>query len=293
MQKKTFALALGGGGARGLAHVGVLEILEKNGMKPNMIAGTSMGGIVGAMYAVGYSLDEIHDVAMKLKQLHIEPTRYFNLLRESILKDDFIEDALQQVFGEKRFEDCMFPFYTVAVDLETGQEIVFSEGRLRDALRATVSIPVLFSPHFYQDRYLIDGGILNNVPLSCLRDKNPDVLAGVKIVNYTSRQYISGMIYAKYHQPKYAHLFGKKNFLKNFVDVRKNDVHLMVGIALRAMDIAAWDSTNKRIEEAHPDFIISPDIVCGLLEFNKADEAIEQGRIATNQNIPKLKELLG
>lgn len=293
MNRKTLALALGGGGARGLAHLGILEVLEKNKIKPDFIAGTSMGGIIGAMYALGYTIEEINKIVTNLKNIEIEPSYYLNLLHESLVKADFIEDILNQIFKNKKFEDCKIPFSTVAIDLETGKEVVFSKGLIKEALRATVSIPILFPPHFYKDRYLIDGGILNNVPLTCLRKKNPDVLVGVKIINYTSQQYISGMVYAKYHQKKYAKLFKKKNFLKNFVTARRNDLHLMVGIALRALDIASKDSTEERIKNANPDLIIDPNIICGLLEFNKADEAIKQGKIAMEEELPKLKKLLG
>lgn len=295
-KRKKFGIALGGGGARGFAHIGVLEVLEKNGIKPDMIAGTSMGAIMAGMYAVGYPLDKIKEIVLNFKNLNISPTKYLNLLHESILKDDFVEEALNQLFRDKTFEDCKIPFTTVAVDLESGKEVVFNKGPLKPAIKASASIPIIFPPAFYQDHYLIDGGVLNNLPLTCLRDhggeNTADVLMGVKLVNFTSQQYISGMVYAKYHQSKYKNLFKKMNFLKNFVNKRKQDTQLLVGIALRALDIASKDSTNLRIQEADPDLLIEPKVECGLLEFSKAQEAIDMGKEAMTKALPKLKELL-
>jgi NTE family protein len=286
---------LGGGGARGFAHVGVLEVLENAGIKPDMIAGTSMGAIVAGMYAVGYPLDKIKKIVLNFKNLQINPTKYLNLLHESILKDDFVEDALTQLFRDKTFRDCKIPFKTVAVDLESGKEVMFTSGSLKQAIKASASIPIVFPPAFYQDRYLIDGGVLNNVPLTCLRDHGEepvDVLMGVKLVNFTSRQYISGMVFAKYHQIKYKNLFKKMNFLKNYVNKRKQDTQLLVGIALRALDIASKDSTNLRIQEAKPDLLISPKVECGLLQFEKAEETIQKGREAMIKALPELKKHL-
>lgn len=295
-KRKKFGLALGGGGARGFAHVGILEVLEKAGIKPDMISGTSMGAIIAGMYAVGYPVSKIKEIALNFKNLHITPSRYLNLLHESLLKDDFIEDALTQLFRDKTFEDCKIPFTTVAVDLESGKEVVFTKGLLKPAIKASSSIPIIFAPTFYQDHYLIDGGVLNNIPLTCLRNAgeklNPDVLMGVKLVNFTSQQYISGMVYAKYHQPKYQNLFKKINFLKVYMNKRKQDTQLLIGIALRALDIASKDSTELRVEEAQPELLIEPKVECGLLQFDKVEVAIEQGKEAMTKALPKLKELL-
>ncbi|MFC1655547.1 patatin-like phospholipase family protein [Patescibacteria group bacterium] len=291
-KRKTIALALGGGGARGFAHVGMLEVLEREGIKVDYIAGTSMGAIMGGMYASGYPISKIKEIVRNFKNLNIIPTQYLNVLHESMLKSTFVKEALEQIFQDKTFEECKIPFYTLAVDLESGKEVIFNSGSLKDAILASASIPLIFPPTFHKDRYLIDGGVLNNVPVTCLRALNPDILIGSKIVNYTSRQYISGMVYAKYHQKKYKSLFKRANFLKSFVKNTKEDLHLMVGIALRAMDIAAKDSTDRRIEEAAPDLMLEPNIQIGLLEFSKADQAIEEGRRAMEEALPKLKEIL-
>jgi hypothetical protein len=125
-----------------------------------------------------------------------------------------------------------------------------------------------------------------------LREVNPDVLIGVKLINYTSRQYISGMVFAKYHQKKYSNLFKKMNFLQNFLNNRKQDIQLMVGIALRAMDIASKDATDKRIQEAKPDLLLEPNIEIGLLEFDKAEKAIQSGRDVMEEQLPNLKKII-
>lgn len=289
---KKIALALGGGGARGFAHIGILQVLEREGIEVNLLAGTSMGAIIGGMYASGYSLDKMKKIIMNFQNIEFSPAKYLNLLHESLLKSDFVEEILTQIFGDKKFEECKIPFTAVAVDLETGNEVFIKEGLLKDAIKASASIPIVFPPTFRNDQYLIDGGVLNNVPLSTLREQNPDVLVGVKLVNFTSKQYISGMVFAKYHQQKYKKLFRKMNFLSHFVHKRKQDLQLLAGIALRALDIASKDSTDIRIKAAKPDLLIEPQVECGLLEFDKAEAAIEQGREAMELALPQLKAIL-
>lgn len=290
--KKTIALALGGGGARGFAHVGILEVMEEHGIKVDYLAGTSMGSVIGAMYALGMPLMRIKEIAMHFQNINFSPMEYATPFHESLLSADFIKEGLKQVFGEAKFEDCKIPFSTLAVDLESGKEVVFNKGSIVEALRAAVSIPIIFPPHFYQDRYLVDGAVLNNVPLSILVDKKADVMIGVKLANYTSQQYISGMVYAKYHRSKYQNLFKKSGVIETYLAQRKSDIKLLIGIALRALDIASEDSTNIRIEDSHPDFLLNPNVQCGHLEFDKADEAIKEGRRSMTEALPELYKVL-
>lgn len=290
--KKTIALALGGGGARGFAHVGILEVMEEHGIRIDYLAGTSMGSVIGAMYALGMPLTRIKEIAMHFQNINFSPMQYATPFHESLLSGDFIEQGLTQVFEDAKFEDCKIPFKTLAIDLESGKEVVFDKGLIREALRAAVSIPIIFPPHFYQDRYLVDGAVLNNVPLNLLVDKKPDVLIGVKLANYTSRQYISGMVYAKYHKSKYQNLFKKAGVIEGYIEQRKSDIKLLIGIALRALDIASADSTNIRIAEAKADYILNPDVQCGHLEFEKSDEAIAEGRRSMEEALPDLCKML-
>lgn len=291
--KKTIGIALGGGGARGFAHVGILEVMEEHGLKVDYMAGTSMGSVIGAMYALGMPLKRIKEIALHFQKIDFSPTQYMTPFHESLLSGDFIEHGLEQVFEDAKFEDCKIPFSTLAIDLESGKEVVFDKGLIREALRAAVSIPIIFPPHFYQDRYLVDGAVLNNVPLSLLVDKKPDVMIGVKLANYTSQQYISGMVYAKYHRSKYQKLFKKSGIVENYIEQRKSDIKLLIGIALRALDIAAEDSTNIRIAESKADYLINPNVQCGHLEFDKAEEAIKEGRRSMEEAIPDLCKILG
>lgn len=290
--KKTIALALGGGGARGFAHIGVLEIMERHEIKPDYIAGTSMGSVIAAMYALGMPLSRIEEIALHFQKINFSPMEYATPFHESLLSGDFIDEAMRQIFGDAKFEDCKIPFSTLAIDLETGKEVVFKEGSIAEALRAAVSIPIIFPPHFYQDRYLVDGAVLNNVPLSLLVDKKPDFLMGVKLANYTSQQYISGMVYSKYHRAKYLNLFEKAGVVQSYIAQRKQDIKLLIGIALRALDIASQDSTNARIGESKPDYVLAPDVFCGHLEFEKSKESIEEGRRSMEKALPDIFKIL-
>ncbi len=165
MMEKRFGIALSGGGARGIAHLGILRALEEFGIKPSVISGTSAGAIAGAFYAGGYSLEEIKRI--------IEKGEFFTLSNILIKKQGVFnmkgfEKMYQKYFPNNAFSDLNIPLYVTATDILKGEVVYFSSGNLSQALMASSCIPVVFQPLKFNNSYFIDGGVLNNFPIEPL-----------------------------------------------------------------------------------------------------------------------------
>lgn len=211
-ERLKVGLALSGGGARGSAHIGVLMALEELGIKVDYIAGTSMGAIIGGMYASGYSPEQIEEILLAMdweRALRDRPDRVDRTMRTKELEAQFLipyrlgfnggefqlplgliegqhldqvfREILQPVVGIHDFSELPIPFKAVATDLVTGEEVVLSQGSLPDSLRASMSVPGVFSPVTIDDRLLVDGGMSNNLPVSVVRDMGADIVIAVDI----------------------------------------------------------------------------------------------------------------
>lgn len=165
MNTRGVALALSSGGARGMAHIGVLKALEKHRIPIVAIAGSSMGGVVGALYSTGYSGEMIHEIARSIKRSHWMD---FSLSKMGLLAGKKLEGLIELYTQGKTFADCSPPLKLVATDIESGSEVVMDSGSLAHAVRATAAIPGMFSPVVLEGRTLVDGGIINRVPVSVL-----------------------------------------------------------------------------------------------------------------------------
>jgi len=167
------AMALGGGGAKGNAHIGVLRFLLREGFRIRVVAGTSFGGIVAGAFAAGFSPDEIEDRFSRVDQAKL----YGRVPgeRPSLLGLSGVYKWLDEMFGEMTFADLKIPCAMVAVDLDTGREVILREGRVRDAILATIALPGIFPSYPLNGWNLIDGGVLNPVPVSVARSLAPDL----------------------------------------------------------------------------------------------------------------------
>ena len=173
--KKT-GIVLSGGGARGIAHLGILKALEESGLKPDIIAGSSAGGIVGAFYAAGYSPDEILEIVK-----HADLFSIFNLkFYQGIFSMNAFDKIYLKHIPHNSFEKLNIPLYVAATDIMKGETVYFSTGELAMALKATSCVPIAFQPVVYQGIELLDGGILNNLPIEPLLGKC-DAIIGVHV----------------------------------------------------------------------------------------------------------------
>jgi NTE family protein len=181
---EKIGLVLGGGGARGLAHIGVLKVFEREGIKFNVLAGTSMGGLIGALYAAGIPTQEIETEALQRgKTKEIIRLLDLNISLRGLLKGTRIYNQLADTLGpDLTFADLKIPLAVMAVDLRTGREVTISEGKVVEAIRATISVPGIFHPVEIGPYLLVDGGMLNNVPVEAAHNLGATKIIAVDVL---------------------------------------------------------------------------------------------------------------
>lgn len=180
----SIGLALGGGGARGLAHIGVLKVLVREQIPISAVAGTSMGGIIGALYATGKSIEEIEAEALKRGDIgQIYKLIDLRLVGSGLIKGNRIKKLLAEMLGaETTFADLRLPCAVATVDYDTGREVVLKDGSLVEAVRATMSVPGIFEPVALGNYRLVDGGVLDNVPVGTARALGAERVIAVDVL---------------------------------------------------------------------------------------------------------------
>ena len=181
--KQKVALVLASGGAKGFAHIGAIEALEECGYEITSIAGASMGALIGGIYAAG-GLDKVKEWMYDLTDREVFRLVDFTLSPNALVKGDRIMDALKAIVPDCNIENLNIPYCAVATDLKEGKEVVFRRGSLYAAIRASISIPMLFRPVEYEDMLLIDGGITNGLPLDRVVRTEGDKLVAVNLEDY-------------------------------------------------------------------------------------------------------------
>ncbi|MBO5525575.1 MAG: patatin-like phospholipase family protein [Clostridia bacterium] len=176
---RTLGLVLGGGGARGIAHVGFLQALDEEEIYPDYIAGCSMGSIVGAAYASGMKPEQIKEIALNLKLKDIAKPNLGGLRTMGLLKTEKIRDLLISVMGDITFDQLKIPFRCNAVDIMSGKAVTFSEGSVIDAIIASSSIPSVFEPIKKNGMVLLDGGVLDRMPAQIVKDMGAERIVAV------------------------------------------------------------------------------------------------------------------
>ncbi|RMG36070.1 MAG: serine protease [Gammaproteobacteria bacterium] len=179
-KQQHISLVLGSGGARGLAHIGVIRVLERHGWKINAIAGSSMGALIGGFYAAG-KLDAYADWVLDLTELNV--MRYLDPAwgGAGLIKGEAVMETLREFVGEHRIEDLPIPLTIVATDPRARREVWLNRGDLFDAIRASIAIPTIFTPHVVNGRPLLDGGILNPVPIAPIMHNRGDLIVAVTL----------------------------------------------------------------------------------------------------------------
>ena len=180
--KEKIGYALGAGGARGLAHIGVLKVLEEHGIHPDVVAGTSMGAIVGALYSGGLTPGEIEKLALGLDWRKLVNLIDVTLPISGLLKGNRVVSLLRSIIGEMTFSQLKYDFASVATNIINGEQVVLRDGSLIEAIRASISIPGIFTPVAVAGRYLVDGGLINTVPVSVCRDMGADYVIGINVI---------------------------------------------------------------------------------------------------------------
>ncbi|ALH95453.1 patatin-like phospholipase family protein [Acinetobacter equi] len=178
-QRPIVALVLGSGGARGYAHIGVIDVLEKNGIKPDFIVGTSAGSIVGSIYASGKSAEELKDIALNLQPNDV---RDLTIRLKGFFVGEKVESYINKQVEYKQLQELKIPMYVVATELKEGRKAIFNYGNTGQAVRASISIPSMFIPAKIGEEEFVDGGLVSPVPVEIARDLGADIVIAVDIL---------------------------------------------------------------------------------------------------------------
>ena len=285
-ERPKIGIVLSGGGAKGLAHIGFLKVMEEAGIKPDFIGGTSMGSIIGGLYAIGYSADSLEKIARFIDWsflLNDEVSRRNLTLEEKDDNDRFllsfplkekkiqipsglvngqnIENTLNMycapVFHIRDFNRFPIPFMAVATDIETGDEVIFKEGYLPEIMRASMAIPSIFEPVEIDGKLLVDGGLINNFPVKRVKEMGADIIIGVDV----------GFQYYK------------KEELNNIIRIVEQTVFF-------------YGEEINRINKSLSDYLIIPELKeFNASSFNAVDTIIARGEQAARKFLPRLKML--
>lgn len=182
--RKKVGLALGGGGARGIAHIGVIKGLIEAGVAIDYIAGTSMGALVGGVYALTKDIYALENTFLDLKRKDVLPLRdVFGKKRGSLFRHDAIVKMLEEAVSNRNMEECEIPFRAVATDVRNGEEVDIKSGRLKHAIHASIALPVIFAPVEHEGRLLMDGGFSNPVPADLVRVMGAEYVIAVDVTS--------------------------------------------------------------------------------------------------------------
>ena len=271
-RKPMLGIALGGGGARGFAHIGVLKILEGEGIEPQLMAGTSMGAVIAALYANGISAREIEDIALNMRNIN-NLGNMVKLLDSSLTKlrnvisNSAIQEYLAEMFGgQKDFSDLKIPLALAAVDVLHARDVALQEGDLLEAISASMALPGIIAPLQKGDALLVDGGSLNNVPADLVDSMGAEVTVAVDVspdvtnMDFWDEQHIPGIAMANW----------------------------------RTNAIMVANFTAAKLRKARTDLIIRPDIdpqITTLSGFTNVKELVDAGAKAALDVLPELRKL--
>jgi NTE family protein len=295
--KTTLSLVLGSGGARGLAHIGAIRALTEAGYRIETIAGSSMGAVIGGMYAAG-KLDAYAEWVGGLEQSDVLKLVDWTLSGGGLIRGERIIERLRKMVGDVRIEDLEIEFTAVAVDIEQGREVWLSRGPLFDAIRSSIAIPGLFTPHRYRGRLLVDGGILNPVPvaptLRCMTDLTLVVNVNGPVPARRSRA--AEVIVKEEEDDDDGVLDRVRRFFNDLVDrdddgARTDERPGLVAMLMKSLETMESVITRQHLAVFHPDLVVEvPKDACMIHEFHRADELIELGYTRTIEVLKRLRD---
>ena len=179
--EKKIGIALGSGGAKGLAHIGILKVLSDAGIEADYLAGCSSGSIVGAYYALNQEVQGLEDKVLSMGRKDMLRLLDITSPRKALVKGEKIKSFVKSIIGNKRFSDTKIPFQIIATNLENGKEVRLKKGSLTDAIRASISIPGIFTPARIDKRFYVDGGVVNPTPIDAVDEMGADILIGADL----------------------------------------------------------------------------------------------------------------
>lgn len=252
-------LVLGAGGARGIAHLGLLQALEENSIKPDLVVGCSMGAIVGALYCMQKTSRELKEFVSKIKKKDIVDITLKMISNKALLKSEKIDKIFDELFGEITFEELKIPFYCVANDILGGKEVFFGSGKLKTAVRASIAIPTIIKPVELDDMLLIDGGAINRLPIAYARQMGADKVIAMDVVGQMKRA---------------------------------SKLDSVFDVALRCLDCLDGYITESKLKTDPADILLRPDLKdMSPYKFVGLDTAPQIGYECAMQKIEQIKNL--
>ncbi len=273
-RRPRIGLALSGGGARGLAHIGVIKVLQNAGIPIDFVSGSSMGGIIAGLYCAGISVDKLESIAIDLTK----PNRFIKLIdfsppRRGLLNGEIVINLLHEIItNDRQIEHLPTPLSLAAVDLKRNQDVCINTGSLLEAMMATAAIPGLFDPVIKNDQILVDGGVLNNLPIDLARKMGAEIIIAVDV------NYFYDVELPWEEKPVVAHLTTLLPSL--FLDVYQAEMIMISAL------------TENRIKESKPDFMLRPNIPYNVnifLGFPYADQIIAAGEEVTRSYLSQIR----
>lgn len=314
-KKPKVGIALSGGTVRGISHIGILKVFEREKIPIDFIAGTSIGALIGALYASGIKTSELEQI--------IKTTEWRKLIDFTIPKTGFIigkriERYIAKIIKDKKFEDLSIPLSIVSTEINMGEKVVFNHGNLTKAIRASISIPGIFEPVIDKNSIFVDGGLVDPIPVDIVKEMDADIVIAVDLTVDIKQINLSG---AEKEESAFTEFFKRKlvstelRYLKEFLKNKKiklpflikrllkpkKIVKLMFGkglpdiikFRLRSIDILGNQFAKEKLKYPYVDVIIKPEFEgVRWTEFDKTNEIIRAGEIAAEESIPKIKKLL-
>ncbi|MGD9624362.1 MAG: patatin-like phospholipase family protein [Arcobacter sp.] len=303
---KTISLVLGSGGARGYAHIGVIEAIEKKGYEIKSIAGSSMGALIGGLYAVG-KLEEYKQWVLNLNYYDIYQLLSISLVDGGLVDAEKVFDKIKNFIGDVNIEDLPIQYKAVATDLNTQEPIIFEKGKLIDAIRASIAVPTIFVPVYKDNRILVDGGVLNPLPINLTSKDQTDLKIAVNLDANIKNKYIieipkeqltrEELLYSEFNKllnqaetllPKEL-LDVANKYRLNWRNEKTEEIHYsskhdISSILRMTLDTAQTILSKYYIQNNQVDILIEISREsCSFYEFTKAYQMIEIGKLVANE----------
>lgn len=254
MRKPKIGVALGSGGAKGFAHIGVLKVLEEAGIPIDFMAGSSMGALTCALYGVGHNWVSMQKLATTFNRNHYLD---FTVPKVGMISGQKLTGLIKAITHQKKFEDCRLPISIVATDILTGERVVLQSGELYKAVRASISVPGIFKPVRINGHLLVDGGVIDRVPATVVRDMGADIVIAVDVGQFTP----------------------------------KKDVRTIFEVIGQSIDI--MQEQIVKLQESSADLLLKPPVSDFQSKvFTNIDKIINIGEETAKRHLPEIKEMI-
>jgi len=296
-------LALGSGGARGAAHTGVLRVLEREGIEIAAIAGSSIGSLVGAAHAVGIPIAQVEREWLQTDVPRLLHTFLPTFPRAGLSSGNELRTFLSDLLGERMIEDLPIPYAAIACDIDTGETVVLDRGSLVDAIRASTAIPGIFHPVRHGDRLLVDGGLVDPVPITTCRALGVDFVIAVDITPVpqptTTAVHRAWSRIGEQIQEGLSQQTWVPNSLTELLESvfrepsrEHRPLPGLYSILNQSISILVQEILRQKLAQDPPDLLIRPDLSMSIMGYQQAADGIDRGEEAAEAALPELRRLL-